>query len=100
VTSIKSLREYLWRRFVEATGSPSASKAAADGASDFGNPNAPSASIRLIRRRHYSRMTMASTSKSMGSIASLGTGTRVCAGSASPNIFLTLLVNTSSLDIS
>ncbi len=39
---------------------------------------------------------MASTSKSMGSIASLGTGIKVCAGSASPNIALTFLVNTSS----
>lgn len=51
-------------------------------------------------RRRYFRMTTASTSKSMGSMASLGTGTRVCAGSASPNIFWTCVVNTPSLDMS
>ena len=33
-------------------------------------------------------MTTASTSNSIGSIASLGTGIRVCAGSATPDIFL------------
>lgn len=53
-----------------------------------------------VNRSDYSRITVASTSKSMGSIASLGTGTRVCAGSASPNMSLTFLVNTSSLDMS
>ena len=37
-----------------------------------------------IETRRYSRTTTASTSKSMGPTASLGTGTSVCAGSASP----------------
>lgn len=47
-----------------------------------------------------SMRTTASTSKSMGSMASFGTGTSVCAGSLSPNMRVTVSVSMPSFDIS
>lgn len=46
------------------------------------------------------KATTASTSNSIGSIASLGTGTNVVAGNAAPNIAVTAPVSTPNLPIS
>lgn len=61
---------------------------------------APPLKIRFVLIRRYSRTTTASTSNSIGSMASLGTGISVCAGNASPNMSLTFLVSTAVNDCS